>query len=71
MSEVHNFIGEERGTQLISLLERLQKLTGDDSCRIGLSAHLGYRGCRRLAKTAVQKESASLLIPELKGGEQW
>ena len=41
IDEVHNFIGEERGTQLISLLERLQKLTGAIPVRIGLSATLG------------------------------
>ena len=41
IDEVHNFIGEERGTQLISLLERLQKLTGVIPVRIGLSATLG------------------------------
>lgn len=41
IDEVHNFIGEERGTQLISLLERLSKLTGIVPRRIGLSATLG------------------------------
>lgn len=41
IDEVHNFIGEDRGTQLISLLERLEKLTGIIPRRIGLSATLG------------------------------
>ena len=41
IDEVHNFIGEERGTQLISLLERLSKLTGIVPRRIGLSATIG------------------------------
>lgn len=41
IDEVHNFIGEDRGVQLISLLERLQNLIGSVPRRIGLSATLG------------------------------
>lgn len=41
IDEVHNFIGEDRGVQLISLLERLQKLIGTIPRRIGLSATTG------------------------------
>ena len=48
IDEVHNFLGEERGTQLISLLERLAKLTGNNPRRIGLSATLGdIRGAEK------------------------
>jgi len=41
IDEVHNFLGEDRGIQLISVLERLQKLIGFIPRRIGLSATLG------------------------------
>lgn len=41
IDEVHNFIGEDRGVQLFSLLERLQNLIGFSPRRIGLSATLG------------------------------
>lgn len=43
VDEVHNFLGEDRGVQLISLFERLQKLTGVIPRRIGLSATLGNK----------------------------
>jgi len=41
IDEVHNFLGYDRGVQLMSLLERLQNLTGNVPRRIGLSATLG------------------------------
>lgn len=41
IDEVHNFIGEDRGVQLASVLERLQNLIGQIPRRIGLSATLG------------------------------
>ena len=41
IDEVHNFIGEDRGVQLASILERLQRLVGVVPRRIGLSATLG------------------------------
>lgn len=41
IDEVHNFIGEDRGVQLMSVLERLQNLIGIVPRRIGLSATLG------------------------------
>lgn len=41
IDEVHNFIGADRGIQLISVLERLQNLIGQIPRRIGLSATLG------------------------------
>lgn len=43
IDEVHNFIGEDRGIQLASVLERLQNLIGHVPRRIGLSATLGDR----------------------------
>jgi ATP-dependent Lhr-like helicase len=41
IDEVHNFIGEDRGIQLRSILERIQNLTHNIPRRIGLSATLG------------------------------
>lgn len=41
IDEVHNFIGEDRGVQLASVLERLQNLIQLVPRRIGLSATLG------------------------------
>lgn len=41
IDEVHNFLGQDRGIQLISVLERLQNLTGNIPRRIGLSATVG------------------------------
>jgi ATP-dependent Lhr-like helicase len=41
IDEIHNFIGSDRGTQLSSILERIQALAGIMPRRIGLSATLG------------------------------
>ncbi len=41
IDEVHYFMDNDRGTQLICLLERLARLTGVNPRRIGLSATLG------------------------------
>ncbi len=41
IDEVHHFMRDARGVQLLCLLERLQKLTGVVPRRIGLSATLG------------------------------
>jgi ATP-dependent Lhr-like helicase len=41
IDEVHNFLGEDRGVQLSSVLERLQRLINIVPRRIGLSATLG------------------------------
>ena len=41
IDEVHYFMGSDRGTQLLCLLERIQKITGRIPIRIGLSATLG------------------------------
>jgi ATP-dependent Lhr-like helicase len=41
IDEVHSFINEDRGVQLSSLLERLQRLIGIVPRRIGLSATMG------------------------------
>ncbi|MDR1158101.1 MAG: DEAD/DEAH box helicase [Oscillospiraceae bacterium] len=41
IDEVHNFLGEDRGVQLSSILERIQALIDSVPRRIGLSATLG------------------------------
>lgn len=41
IDEVHQFMRDARGVQLLCILERLQKLTGVNPRRIGLSATLG------------------------------
>lgn len=41
IDEVHAFAGDDRGWHLLSLLERLTRLTGLDIQRIGLSATVG------------------------------
>ena len=41
VDEVHSFAGDDRGWHLLSLLERLTKLTGRELQRIGLSATVG------------------------------
>jgi len=41
IDEVHYFMSEDRGAQLICILERIQKLTDNVPIRIGLSATLG------------------------------
>ncbi len=41
IDEVHQFMRDARGVQLLCLIERLQKLTGNIPRRIGLSATLG------------------------------
>ena len=41
IDEVHAFAGDDRGAHLVSLLERLQRHSGRDIQRIGLSATVG------------------------------
>jgi len=41
IDEVHHFMRDARGVQLLCILERLQKLTGVTPRRVGLSATLG------------------------------
>lgn len=41
VDEAHAFYGIDRGTQLLSLLERLARWTGGDIQRVGLSATIG------------------------------
>ena len=44
IDEVHAFAGDDRGSHLISLLERLTRYCGNDVQRIGLSATVGNPG---------------------------
>ena len=41
IDEVHHFMRDVRGVQVLSLLERLQRITGNIPRRVGLSATLG------------------------------
>ncbi len=41
IDEVHYFMRDARGTQLLSVLERISRLTGSNARRIGLSATMG------------------------------
>lgn len=41
IDEVHYFVESERGDQLVSLLERMSRLCGNDLQRVGLSATVG------------------------------
>ena len=47
IDEVHYFMRDVRGLQLLCVLERLKKLTGVNPRRIGLSATLGAAGSAR------------------------
>ena len=59
IDEVHYFMEEERGAQLLCILQRIQRLTGNEPRRIGLSATLASyedgkrwleKGTRRLCQ---------------------
>lgn len=41
VDEVHAFAGDDRGAHLVALLERIQRLSGHDIQRVGLSATVG------------------------------
>jgi ATP-dependent helicase Lhr and Lhr-like helicase len=45
IDEVHYFMGNDRGIQLLSILERISRLTGNVPRRVGLSATLGDYSC--------------------------
>lgn len=45
IDEVHYFMGNDRGIQLLSILERISRLTGNIPRRVGLSATLGDYSC--------------------------
>lgn len=45
IDEVHHFMSNDRGQQLLCILERIQKLTQNTPRRIGLSATLGNYSC--------------------------
>lgn len=51
IDEVHAFAADDRGGHLVSVLERIQRITGHDIQRIGLSATVGNPGdiCRWLS----------------------
>lgn len=45
MDEIHYFMGNQRGLQLLALLERIQRIIGKEPVRLGLSATIG--DCRQ------------------------
>lgn len=45
IDEVHYFMGNDRGIQLLSILERISRLIGSIPRRVGLSATLGDYSC--------------------------
>jgi len=67
IDEVHHFMRDVRGVQVICLLERLQRLTGNAPRRIGLSATLGDIG---FAKDWLNSGSGRECIAPLAGDEK-
>lgn len=48
IDEIHSFIGTDRGTQLKSILSRLQRVNSNSFCIVGLSATIGdYNEAKR------------------------
>jgi ATP-dependent helicase Lhr and Lhr-like helicase len=73
VDEVHSFASDDRGWHLLSLLERIRHLTGNELQRIGLSATVGNPGqllewltprCER-AKRVVSPVTESPVDPEI------
>lgn len=57
IDEIHAFMGEDRGLQLICLLTRLERLTGCSPRRIGLSATLhDYRSAKQFLAAGTNRK---------------
>lgn len=68
IDEVHHFMRDSRGIQVLSLLERMQRLTGTVPRRIGLSATLGDIGlAERWLNTGTSRTCISPVTDD-KGG---
>jgi ATP-dependent Lhr-like helicase len=76
VDELHAFMGTERGKQLQSLLNRVEKAIGRTVCRVGLSATLGDKlgaahflrpDCTRPVTTIVSQQSDQQLMVLVKG----
>ncbi|MCI8800233.1 MAG: DEAD/DEAH box helicase [Lachnospiraceae bacterium] len=65
IDEVHHFMRDERGLQLLCVLERLQALTGVIPRRIGLSATLGdVSAAKTWLNTGTGRDCAAPLVNE-------
>ncbi|WP_139652356.1 DEAD/DEAH box helicase [Raoultibacter phocaeensis] len=68
IDEVHHFMRDSRGIQVLSLLERMQRLTGNVPRRIGLSATLGDIGlAERWLNTGSGRECISPVTDDKSG----
>ncbi len=67
IDEVHYFMHDDRGIQLLCLLERIQKLIGKIPRRIGLSATLGdYTAAKQWLSAGTNRECVLPQVPEEK-----
>lgn len=65
IDEVHHFMRDARGVQLLCVLERLQRLTGKTPRRIGLSATLGdVRLAQNWLNTGTERACAAPITQE-------
>jgi len=65
IDEVHHFMRDARGVQLLCVLERLQKLTGIVPRRVGLSATLGdVSAAQTWLNTGTNRECAAPITDE-------
>lgn len=63
IDEVHYFMANERGLQLLSILERIERLTNRQPIRVGLSATLGdYMSASRWLNANQQRKC---IVPEV------
>ena len=68
IDEVHYFMGENRGIQLLSLLERLSRLTNCLPRRIGLSATVG--NSLEVADWLASGTNRKCVVPQVDGGKR-
>lgn len=63
IDEVHSFMNEDRGVQLLCILERIQKLTNTNPVRIGLSATLSdYEAAKIWLKSGTKRECIAPIV---------
>ena len=66
IDEVHNFMGTDRGIQVLCQLERLQRFINGTPRRIGLSATLGdYTKAKQWLSSGTERD---VIVPSLKSG---
>lgn len=69
IDEMHSFIGSERGTQLQSLLHRIEAACGHNVVRVGLSATLGDMDLAARFLRPGKSDAVERLVSERSGGE--